>query len=79
MLAQIVDDRRALGNDSLLVRTSRSDANYWGFSKRMHCLQVWSCPELCIAPEDFDFIFEIQLLQQPSNALRARLLQPEVC
>lgn len=78
MVANVLHNGLTLGNDNILLRICRSNGNHWRFSQGVDGLQIRTCALVGIALVDLDVVFEIQLLEQPHDALAARLVQPVV-
>lgn len=79
MLTHVVDNRLALCNNNLFVRARGCNANHRRASQRVDLLQVILRAEVCVTLEDFDLIVEVQLLEQPYDALASGLLEPAGC
>ena len=78
MVANVLHDCLALGNDNIFLRVGRSDRNSWRFSQGVDGLEVGACTPVGIAHVNFDVVVEIELLQKPDDALAARLVEPVV-
>ena len=77
MLDQVLDDDRALGDDRGLAGTCGLDADDRGLSEWVDLFQLRRCEHgLRVAMEDFELVGELQLFEQPENALRAGLVEP---
>jgi hypothetical protein len=62
----------------LFVRSSGQDSDRRRASKRVNLFQLRSCATFLVALEGLDIIFNVQLLEQPDEALSARLLEPGI-
>jgi hypothetical protein len=82
ILRKILSDEATLSQGdrlSVFTGTSRSDLNHRRLAQWVHLLQLrGSHHGLLVAVEDLKLIGQIELLEQPEDALGARLLEPEL-
>jgi hypothetical protein len=76
VVAYVLNNCLTLCDYNVLVGASRPDADSRRLAKRMDDLQFWACALVLVALVNFDVILEIQLFEQPDDALTAGLVEP---
>lgn len=78
MVHQVLRHEATFGQDNrLLAIARRRDGNDGGLSKRMDLLKLRGREQgFLVAVEDLDFIRDLELFEQPDDALGAREIQP---
>lgn len=75
MLCQVFDDKGALRNNQRLS-LSMLYRDYWCLSKWVNLLQLWQSKLVRSSLNGLNIAIELQLLQKPQDALRARFIKP---
>lgn len=78
MGAEVFGHPAALGQDNGLgIGAGGRDADDGRLAERVHLLELGRREEgLLVAVEDFDLVVDLELLEEPEDALGARLLEP---
>lgn len=87
VLAQVLRDEAALGEDELptgsllaarcWVGRGQGDAHDGRLAERVHLVQLGRREHVAGAPEHLDLVGHAELLEQPDEALGARVVEPE--
>jgi hypothetical protein len=78
VVTDILNDRLRLRDYDVFLRASGPDTDGRRFSKRMNSPQFGSGAFVLIALVALDVVFEIQLFEQPDDALTTRLVEPVI-
>lgn len=76
VIDEILNDRARLGQHHGLGSIGGLDGDDGRLAQWVHFLQLGGRKLVGAALESLEFIFQLQLLQQPENAVAARLLEP---
>lgn len=76
--AEVLGHPAALGqHNGLGIGAGGRDADDGRLAERVHLLELRGRQEgLLVAVEDFDLVVDLELLEEPKDALGARLLEP---
>ena len=69
VVADVLDDRLTFRDNNVFFRASRPDSDGRRLSKGMYGLQFRACTLVLISLVHLDAVFEVQLFEQPYDAL----------
>lgn len=77
MLEQVLDDDGGLGQDDGLGGAGRRDVHDGGLAERVELLELVARQvRLRVPVEDLEVVGELELLEEPEDALGAGLVEP---
>ena len=76
MIDQVLDDQAGLGDHERLLQIRARDADDGRFAQRVDLLEFWVGQHFGGALVGFQVVGDVQLFQEPEDALRAGFFKP---